>query len=151
MIDSDGRCRLAAKVAWCRNCWRKLVVARGRSIDGSARLPPSNESASTGHCWTSQQWHTSIPAQRRVFLRSRFRMSLILFPLGLILILVALYDGFETMVLPRRVTRVIRPARLYYRTVWKAWTNLARLFPAGKQRNNFLSVFGPLSLIGLFI
>jgi hypothetical protein len=78
-------------------------------------------------------------------------MSLILFLLGLVLSLVALYDGFETMVLPRRVTRVIRPARLYYRTVWSGWKTLSTFFPAGKRRNSFLSVFGPLSLIGLFI
>jgi len=76
-------------------------------------------------------------------------MSLILIPIGLFLIGVALYDGFESMVLPRRITRALRPARIYYRVAWNVWAVLLTRVPA-KQRNNFLGVFGPLSLLGLF-
>ena len=70
---------------------------------------------------------------------------------GLILIAVILMDGFAAMVLPRRVTWLWRPTRLFYRAAWAFWAVFARLFPAGKRRANCLSVFGPLSMFALFI
>jgi hypothetical protein len=69
---------------------------------------------------------------------------------GLALVFVMLLDGFEAMVLPRRVTRPYRPARLYYRGTWILWRAVAcRLLP-GKRQQTFLSMFGPLSMLGLF-
>jgi hypothetical protein len=65
------------------------------------------------------------------------------------LIFFVLLDGFESMVLPRRVTRPYRFARLYYRTTWAAWRAAVRVIPA-VRRATFLSVYGPLSLLGLF-
>src|SRR5262249_40668682 len=53
--------------------------------------------------------------------------------------------------LPRRVTYAYRPARLFYRGTWVVWKAAARLFPAGRRRQTFLSVFGPLSLLALLI
>jgi hypothetical protein len=67
------------------------------------------------------------------------------------LIVVVLVDAFEAMVQPRRVTRRYRLTRLYYRTVWTAWRGVARRLPPGKKREAFLSVFGPLSLLALFV
>jgi hypothetical protein len=67
-----------------------------------------------------------------------------------VLIFLLLQDGFETMVLPRRVSRAYRWTRLYFRTAWQLWRFLASFFPAGKRHNTFLSLFGPLSLLGLF-
>jgi hypothetical protein len=69
---------------------------------------------------------------------------------SLALIILILVDGFEAMVLPRRVTRLYRPARLYYRSVWTLWRMAARRILPGKRREAFLSVFGPLSTLGLF-
>ena len=69
--------------------------------------------------------------------------------LGLCLVVAILLDGFESMVLPRRVTRRWRPTRLFYRTSWKIWRGLARRLPVNRYRENMLSVFGPLSLLGL--
>jgi hypothetical protein len=66
------------------------------------------------------------------------------------LIILVLVDGFEAMVLPRRVTRPYRPTRLYYRLTWGLWRAAARRLAPGKRRETFLSLFGPLSLIGLF-
>src|SRR5260370_12297052 len=63
------------------------------------------------------------------------------------LILVILWDAFETIVLSRRVSRKFRLTRLFYRLLWKPWQSAARLFPAGNPRENVLMVFGPLSLI----
>src|SRR5262249_33881489 len=57
--------------------------------------------------------------------------------------------AFEVMILPRRVRRDYRLARLFYRSAWVLWRAAARLLPAGRRRNGFLSVFGPLSLFGL--
>ncbi len=66
---------------------------------------------------------------------------------GLILLLVVLWDGFETIVLPRRVTRLLRLARLFYRATWMPWSALARRFPRGDFRETMLGVYGPLSLL----
>src|SRR6516164_102641 len=70
--------------------------------------------------------------------------------LSLALIIAVLVDGFEAMVLPRRVTRAYRPARLFYRSTWTIWKAVAERFKPGKRREAFLSIFGPLSLLGLF-
>jgi hypothetical protein len=69
---------------------------------------------------------------------------------SLLLIFIVLLDGFETMVLPRRVTRKLRPARLFYRGLWTIWRLVGQRLAPGKRREYFLSVFGPLSLLGLF-
>ena len=61
-----------------------------------------------------------------------------------------LLEAFESMVLPRRVTRFYRPARLFYLTAWSLWRVLAGCWRAGRARQTFLSIFGPLSLLGLF-
>ncbi|MDP9263406.1 MAG: potassium channel family protein [Acidobacteriota bacterium] len=68
---------------------------------------------------------------------------------GIALILLVLWDSFETIVLPRRVTRQIRLARLYYRTTWKLWTTILATVPSPKRRETYLGFFGPLSLLGL--
>ncbi|HEX4592043.1 MAG TPA: potassium channel family protein [Gemmataceae bacterium] len=69
---------------------------------------------------------------------------------GLCLIGSVLLDAFEAVVLPRRVTRRYRFTRAYYRTSWRAWRWLADHIPAGGQRQSILSIYGPLSLLGLF-
>lgn len=66
------------------------------------------------------------------------------------LISVILVDGFEAMVLPRRVTHSYRLSRAYYRTAWSVWRGLGCRLSPGRRREAFLSVFGPLSLLGLF-
>lgn len=69
---------------------------------------------------------------------------------SVVLILLVLLDGFEAMVLPRRVVHRFRYARLYYASTWTLWRGLALWIPAGKHREATLSRFGPLSLLGLF-
>lgn len=65
------------------------------------------------------------------------------------LILLALIEGFETFVLPRRVLRRLRFARVYFRLLWMAWSSVGRHVADALRRENFLSVYGPLSLLGL--
>lgn len=66
---------------------------------------------------------------------------------GLLLIAVIMWDAFEVVVLPRRVTRRLRLARLFYRAAWKTWSAIGRRLASSKRRETYLSFFGPLSLI----
>jgi hypothetical protein len=70
--------------------------------------------------------------------------------MGIPLIGIVLLDVFEAVVLPRRVTRPYRFARVYYRTTWRLWSFLSCQIPAGRRRQSVLGMFGPLSLLGLF-
>jgi ion channel len=66
---------------------------------------------------------------------------------GIIVILAIVWDAFEALVLPRTASRRFRPARLFYKVSWPAWTALACLFGRGRRRENFLAIFGPLSFL----
>src|SRR5213082_960796 len=65
---------------------------------------------------------------------------------GIALLAVVLWDAFETIILPRRVSGRFRLTRLFYRSTWKPWRGTARLL-TGRRRDAFLSFYGPLSLI----
>lgn len=67
------------------------------------------------------------------------------------LILVILWDAFETIILSRRVSRKFRLTRAFYRILWTPWRAVAGLAPEGNRRENVLMVFGPLSLILLLV
>jgi hypothetical protein len=77
-------------------------------------------------------------------------MSIAYAPVGAALVLAILFEAFEALVSPRRVSRRVRFSRYYYRTGWRAWRTIADLLPPGPRRETLLSVFGPLSLLGLF-
>jgi len=66
---------------------------------------------------------------------------------GVLMIVVILWDAFETIVLSRRVSRKFRLTRLFYRAAWAPWSAIARRIQAGNARENFIMVFGPMSLI----
>ena len=70
---------------------------------------------------------------------------------GALIILIVLWDAFETTVLPRRVSRRFRLTRIFYRTTWIPFRAIARGIRFGNPRENFLSIFGPLSLILLLV
>jgi hypothetical protein len=69
--------------------------------------------------------------------------------LGLLLILGILWDAFEVVVLPRRVTRRVRLARVVIRTSWSLWRALVRGIRARGRREAYLGFFGPLIVIVL--
>lgn len=71
--------------------------------------------------------------------------------IGIALIFVVLWEAFETVVLPRRVARRFRLTVLYYRTTWYTWRALARKIRKPARRETFLSFYGPLSLLMLFV
>jgi hypothetical protein len=66
---------------------------------------------------------------------------------GLIIIWVVLLDAFETVVLPRRVTRHFKLTAWFYRRTWIPWRGIARRIKTASRQQNFLGYFGPLSLI----
>jgi len=76
-------------------------------------------------------------------------MALLIGFFGVLLIAVVLWDVFETIVLPRRVTRRVRLARLFYRFTWSPWWAIARIIRKNKRRETFLGIYGPLSLLVL--
>src|SRR5207245_1478892 len=61
----------------------------------------------------------------------------------------ALGDTFEPVVLQRRVTRLLRPARLFFKGLWKLWLLVAAVIRRPGRRESFLRLFGPFSLIVL--
>ncbi|HEY6871720.1 MAG TPA: potassium channel family protein [Geobacteraceae bacterium] len=74
-------------------------------------------------------------------------MTILAAVIGATLILVVLWEGFETIVLPRRVTRRFRMTRFFYRRTWLPWAKMVRSFIPARRQETWLSVFGPLSLL----
>ncbi len=70
---------------------------------------------------------------------------------GCALLLIVLWDAFEAIILPRRVSRRIRLVRLFYRSTWFLWSGVARRMQPGKRRESFLAIYGPLSMLLLLV
>jgi hypothetical protein len=68
---------------------------------------------------------------------------------GIVIICVVLLDAFETVVLPRRVTRHFKLTAWFYRRTWIPWRKIAGRIQTSSRQQNFLGYFGPLSLIML--
>jgi Ion channel len=69
------------------------------------------------------------------------------FAAGLAIFLIVLWDAFEAIILPRRVTRKFRLTRLFFKVTWGTWRTIICLLPVGKKREALLGFFGPLSLL----
>src|SRR5438045_1355181 len=76
-------------------------------------------------------------------------MRSVVIVLGCALIVIVLWDAFEAVVLPRRVTRRFRLSRIFYRATWIPSAALARRMNSHTRREAYLSFYGPLSLIFL--
>lgn len=70
---------------------------------------------------------------------------------GLALVLGVLWETFETLVLPRRVTRQFRMARFFYRSTWIPYSALVSRRKNRKRRDALLSYYGPMSLLLLLV
>src|ERR1017187_8585070 len=66
---------------------------------------------------------------------------------GGVIIGVVLLDAFETVVLPRRVTRQFKLTAWFYRRTWIPWKRIAAHIRTPARQQSFLGYFGPLSLI----
>src|SRR5712664_517048 len=71
------------------------------------------------------------------------------FAAGVAIFLIVLWDAFEAIILPRRVTRKFRLARLFYRSTWNVWKFVICLIPKPKTREALLGFYGPISLLVL--
>lgn len=77
-------------------------------------------------------------------------MRVIAAPVGVFLVVLVLWEAFETIVLPRRVARRVRLTRVFFQGLWRVWSAIGRRHP-GNRRENYLSVFAPLSLLLLLV
>ncbi len=69
--------------------------------------------------------------------------------LGGCLIMLVLWDAFETIILPRRVTRRLRLTRLFYRYSWRLYSALGFSLLSASRREGYFSFYGPISLLTL--
>lgn len=68
---------------------------------------------------------------------------------GVAIFLIVIWDAFEAIILPRRVTRRFRLTRLFFRVTWTGWRFLMGLIRSPKRREALLGFYGPLSLLVL--
>lgn len=73
-------------------------------------------------------------------------MTALLSIAGVVIILFVLLEAFETIILPRQVTRRWRLTRLFYRATWRPYSMMVRPCPK-KSRERLLSFYGPLSFV----
>ena len=71
------------------------------------------------------------------------------FAAGIAIFVIVVWDAFESIILPRRVTRKFRLTRVFFKFTWSNWKSLTRLIPSRKKRETLLSFYGPLSLLVL--
>jgi len=77
-------------------------------------------------------------------------MRLLVAIAGFFILFATLWEAFETIILPRRVTRRLRLVRMFYRVTWGAWASVNGFIRSKNVRESHLSYYGPLSLLGLF-
>jgi hypothetical protein len=86
----------------------------------------------------------SRPAYHRMRL-----MRLLAITFGSLLIFGVALDAFQTIVLPRRPKGRFRITRLFYLVTWTPWRALVKRLPNPRVRDQFFSIYGPLSLLFL--
>jgi len=70
---------------------------------------------------------------------------------GIVIICIVLQDAFETVVLPRRVTRQFKLTAWFLRRTWIPWKKIAAGIRTSSRQQSFLGYYGPLSLIMLMV
>src|SRR5207245_11799473 len=70
---------------------------------------------------------------------------------GIAIVAGILLDAFETIVLPRRITRTFRLTSWFYRNTWVPWARGARRIKSPARREAVLGSFGTSSLMLLLI
>lgn len=74
-------------------------------------------------------------------------MHIVPFCAGIACIFIALFDAFQTMILPRRAIGRFRITRVFYILTWWPWAHLANHMRDTRKRETALSYYGPLSLL----
>jgi hypothetical protein len=70
---------------------------------------------------------------------------------GCVFLAGVLLDAFQTIILPRRPVGRFRITRLFFLLTWWPWTRMAEMSRSAKSREQIYSVYGPLSLLLLFV
>jgi hypothetical protein len=78
-------------------------------------------------------------------------MKILAIIISVLFIFTILRDSFETIILPRRISRRFSLSRLFYATTWMLWSSVGRKIRQGNRREVYLSYYGPLSVILLLI
>lgn len=74
-------------------------------------------------------------------------MHLITGLLGLALLVAAVSDAFQTVVVARHVHKLPAMTRMFYKLTWGPFVAVVRLFRSGQTRDQYLGIYGPLSLL----
>jgi len=70
---------------------------------------------------------------------------------GIVCLFAALFDAFQTIILPRRAIGRFRISRLFYVFTWQPWAFFAHWMHDARKRETIFSYYGPLSLILLLV
>ncbi len=70
---------------------------------------------------------------------------------GIVVIVGILWDAFEVIILPRRVTRRFRLARFFFRSTWRPLSKFVCTITPHTRTETLLSFYGPMSVILLVI
>jgi len=76
-------------------------------------------------------------------------MRILTFIAGVVCLFAALFDAFQTIILPRRATGRFRLTRLFFLTTWKPWVFFTGSIHDPRRRESAFSFYGPMSLIFL--
>ncbi len=68
---------------------------------------------------------------------------------GAALLLLVLFDGFSTVILARRSEPALKLTRLFFLLTWTPYAAIGRRIRNGGAREDYLSAYGPLSILGL--
>jgi hypothetical protein len=76
-------------------------------------------------------------------------MRIVTFIAGVACLFAALFDAFQTIILPRRATGRFRLTRLFFVTTWKPWVFFTGRIRDPRRRESAFSYYGPMSLVFL--
>ncbi|GGH14368.1 potassium channel family protein [Silvibacterium dinghuense] len=74
-------------------------------------------------------------------------MHILFFFAGITCLVAALFDAFQTVIVPRRAVGRFRITNVHYALTWRPWSTMAGLIRDARQRETMLSYYGPLSLL----
>src|SRR5260370_12693854 len=78
-------------------------------------------------------------------------MQILVALVGILAVAIVWRDSFETIILRRRVAARLRVSKIFYQVTWRPWRAAGRRLRSSDWRETFLSTYGPLSLIALFV
>ena len=70
---------------------------------------------------------------------------------GIWLVLLVLRDVFDGILIPGRTHRQLRTIPYYFHGTWAIWAAITRRIQNKQNRERLLSVYGPLSMVGLLV